>query len=436
MTTGQDHGEPLPAGDPATAPPRPKEIAIAFPQEALDADAVRVIRRLTEAGHQAYLVGGCVRDLLFGLRPKDFDVVTSAHPPEVRRLFRNCRIIGRRFRLAHVYFRNKIVEVATFRANVTEPRDGDLLIRDDNRFGTADEDAVRRDFTINALFYDVDRQVIVDYVGGVEDAERRIIRCIGDPPIRFREDPIRMLRAVRHAARLGCTIERETLEAIATYRRHVLEAAPPRIGEELLRMYRGGAMAPAFDLLRETGLLEVVLPELAAHLEAAGEEEVRALRRLLRTIDAVTQQGQELPASLQLAALLSPVLMEAAGPSPRDAGARVSEALRPIAQRLSVSKRDCERIRQVLLALERFVPGKGRKRRSASVFMRRTYFPEALRLFELVAETTGDLVEEARRWRARYSELFPAGPPEDRRKPRRKRRGGRREHGEKGARTG
>ncbi|MCU0253630.1 MAG: polynucleotide adenylyltransferase PcnB, partial [Acidobacteria bacterium] len=288
-----------------------QEIPAVFPAERLDADAVRIVERLADAGFEAYLVGGCVRDLLFGLRPKDFDIATSAHPNEVRRLFRNCRIIGRRFRLAHLHFRDKIVEVATFRAGASEPTEenGDRLIREDNVFGTAAEDAFRRDFTWNALFYDVRRQVILDFVGGVGDVERRVLRTIGDPELRMAEDPIRILRALRLAARLGCTLDAPTWRAIVARREDILRAAAPRILEDLLRMFRGGAVAPAFDLMRESGVLEVVLPELAQHLARAAEqgrtEELEALRAALRQTDRLTVSGRAFAAPVQLAVLLA-----------------------------------------------------------------------------------------------------------------------------------
>src|SRR6201985_1809321 len=190
--------------------------------------AHQVIAKLREAGHQAYLVGGCVRDLLLGRKPKDFDVATSATPPEIKALFRNCRIIGRRFRLAHIFFGQKIIETSTFRANPREVEvddegvldaetghgDNELYIRRDNVFGSAEEDARRRDFTINGLFYDLDHDKVIDYVEGLPDLERRTVRTIGDPDIRFREDPVRILRALQFAARLHFEIEPATYAAI------------------------------------------------------------------------------------------------------------------------------------------------------------------------------------------------------------------------------
>ncbi len=422
------------APQPVIVEPNLVEVSREFPRELLDQEAVRVVRRLTEGGHRAYLVGGCVRDLLFGLRPKDFDVVTSAEPAQIKKLFRNCRIIGRRFRLAHIYFRDKIIEVATFRA-ATPPNgesdgqgDGELIIRDDNVFGDPESDAVRRDFTVNALFYDVDKKLILDYVGGVQDAEARMIRTIGNPHIRLREDPIRMLRAVRLAARIGCAVDDETIAATRAYGRDILDAAAPRIHEDLQRMFSGGAMAPAFDMLLSYGVLEVILPELTTHLREAyefeGIEELESMRSLLQHADRWTQAGRELSPAVRMALLLAPVLLTPLGgdTTRRDAGTQLTEALRPIAQRLSISKKECERVRQVLVALGKMVPRAGKRRRfSVAAFVKRAYFPDALDFFELITEATGELRDEAERWRKKMDE-FPAPPaPEKPKRPRRRR---------------
>src|SRR4051812_29375873 len=226
--------------------------------EGIDPDAAKVVRRLERAGFQAYLVGGCVRDLLLRGKPKDFDICTSARPEDVRALFRNCRIIGRRFRLAHVLFGGgKVIEVATFRRNpqteapeedATEA-DYDLLIRSDNVFGEAHEDALRRDFTINALFYDLDRQQVLDWCGGMEDIASRRIHTIGEPITRFREDPVRILRAIKFAARLDLGIDPEVYDAMVSCREELAKAARPRIFEEILRLMRGGAAHRSMWLL-------------------------------------------------------------------------------------------------------------------------------------------------------------------------------------------
>src|SRR2546426_1982353 len=240
----------------------------------LDPDAVKVVRRLRRAGFTAYLVGGCVRDLLLGMRPKDFDVATSAHPGQVKETFRNSRLIGRRFRLAHVFFRGgKIIEVSTFRANpLDELADlpQDLLIRHDNVFGSAEEDARRRDFTINALFYEVDEGRVVDHVGGKADLAGRLVRTIGNPDVRMREDPVRILRSIRFAAKCGLRIEPDTFSAMKQHVAEIPRCAPPRVLEEVLKLLRSGASRRSFELLREVGALRILLPPVAAYLERRG----------------------------------------------------------------------------------------------------------------------------------------------------------------------
>ena len=237
---------------------------------AIDPDADRVVRKLTRAGYKAYLVGGCVRDLLVARTPKDFDVATSATPNEIKATFRNSRIIGRRFRLAHVFFGSKIIETSTFRANPRDEDDHDLLIRRDNVFGTETEDARRRDFTINGLFYDVEREEVIDHVGGLADLDAKLIRTIGDPDVRFQEDPVRMLRAIKFAARLEFGFEPMTWRALLRWRGEISKCAPPRLLEEVHRLLRGGAARRSLELLVETGVLAILSPYLAGLLEGSG----------------------------------------------------------------------------------------------------------------------------------------------------------------------
>jgi len=243
----------------------------------IDPDALRVLYRLRQADHIAYLVGGSVRDLLLGRRPKDFDIGTSAHPYQVKKLFRNCWIIGRRFRLAHVKFGPKVIEVATFRRQVEAGEEivqdgvpapdpstveGQHLIHRDNTFGTPEEDAFRRDFTINALFYDIATFSVIDYVGGLDDLRAGIVRCIGDPDVRVREDPVRMIRAIALAARLDFEIEPRLLQAIRTHRHEIAKSSAPRMLEEYYKILRAGSAAKAFRKLADVGLLEPTSHEL------------------------------------------------------------------------------------------------------------------------------------------------------------------------------
>ncbi|MGX5732560.1 polynucleotide adenylyltransferase PcnB [Pseudoxanthomonas beigongshangi] len=245
-------------------------------------NALRVLYRLRDAGFAGYLVGGAVRDLLVGGHPKDFDVATDATPEQVKQLFRNCRLIGRRFRLAHVVFGSEIIEVATFRAN-SDDGSGDRemengrLVRD-NVYGTVEDDAIRRDFTANALYYAIEDFSVRDYVGGFEDVQARTLRLIGDPEQRYREDPVRMLRAVRLAAKLGFSIEAATAEPIARLAPLLSDAAPARLFEEILKLFLSGHAVASFEGLERFGLLGVLLPETAA---ALASNRSGALRRML-----------------------------------------------------------------------------------------------------------------------------------------------------------
>ncbi|HKC58551.1 MAG TPA: CCA tRNA nucleotidyltransferase [Myxococcales bacterium] len=295
------------AGPPPVERKLPPEIA----DERLDPDAVKVVRRLRRAGFTAYLVGGCVRDLLLGMHPKDFDVATSAHPNQVKETFRNSRLIGRRFRLAHVYFRGgKIIEVSTFRKSpLDELADlpQDLLIRHDNVFGSAEEDARRRDFTINGLFYDVDEGRVVDHVGGKADLAQRLVHTIGNPDVRMREDPIRILRAIRFAAKCGLRIEPETLAAMRKHVAEISRCAPPRVLEEVLKLLRSGASRRSLELMRDVGALRVLLPPVAEHLERRGAEEAARHLRALDALDAHVRVGEVPSDAVLLATLLAPL---------------------------------------------------------------------------------------------------------------------------------
>jgi poly(A) polymerase len=257
------------------------------------------------------------------MRPKDFDVATSAHPNQVKETFRNCRLIGRRFRLAHVFFRGgKIVEVSTFRANpLDELTDlpADLLIRHDNVFGTAEEDARRRDFTINGLFYDLDDGRVVDHVGGKTDLLARLVRTIGVPDVRMREDPVRILRAIRFAAKCALELEPETRAAMKAHAQEIPRCAPPRVLEEMLKLVRSGAARRCFELLREVGALHILLPPVAEYLEQRGPLEAERHLRALDALDAHVRVGEIPSDAVLLATLLAPLPRGSAprGPIPK-----------------------------------------------------------------------------------------------------------------------
>ncbi|MCP4499333.1 MAG: polynucleotide adenylyltransferase PcnB [Deltaproteobacteria bacterium] len=239
-----------------------------IPLHSIDEDALWVVRRLRAKGYEAYLTGGCVRDLLLGHSPKDFDVATAATPNEVRSAFRNCRLVGRRFRLAHVFFPGgKVIETATFRANPLEAHDEDnlpedLLLERDNVWGDVEQDARRRDLTINGLFYDPLEGKVIDYVKGRVDLDSKLIRTIGDPQVRFQEDPVRILRVVKFATRLGFDIEPETTQAMKNHAGELLRCAPARLQEEMLKLFTSTHAETCMGLMREIGVESVLIPEL------------------------------------------------------------------------------------------------------------------------------------------------------------------------------
>jgi poly(A) polymerase len=342
-----------------------------FDEARVDLDAQKVVRRLTKNGFQAYLVGGCVRDLLLDRRPKDFDVCTDARPEDVRALFRNSRIIGRRFRLVHVLFGGgKVIEVATFRrtpmvdvdpleANGVAAADVDLLIRSDNAFGEAHEDAVRRDFTINALFYDLERGQILDWVGGMHDIERRVVRTIGEPETRFREDPIRILRAIKFAARLDLGIDPDVYDAMVSTRATLARAARPRLFEEILRLMRGGGAHRSIWLSWELGILSVLLPELASFLDDdEGDGPASRVWKLLAEVDRRTvDRGAPLD-DIVLWTLLVLEPMKEACEGERDRIAAAFAFLDPVIERLAVPRRIADAVRRIVAILPRLSAGR------------------------------------------------------------------------------
>ncbi len=256
--------------------------------------------KLMQNGHIAYLVGGGVRDVLMRKTPKDFDVVTSAKPEEIKRLFSNCLLIGRRFRLAHIRFGKKIIEVSTFRAGDTS--DGELILRD-NAFGSPEEDVLRRDFTINGLFYDPKNHSIIDFVGGVTDLEKHLLRTIGDPNLRFKQDPVRMIRLLKFQARFNFNICQEASSALINCREEILKSSPARILEEFLRMLESGYSTSFLHLLKEKGFLKLLMP---------GFEFSEKIIPYVEALDQLIQQDRHhLPdRSLLIACLVYPLLKQ------------------------------------------------------------------------------------------------------------------------------
>jgi poly(A) polymerase len=395
----------------------------------IDPDALKVLYRLHEHNYVAYLVGGSVRDLLLDRRPKDFDIGTSAHPHHVKKLFRNCWIIGRRFRLAHVKFGTKTIEVATFRrqvdaaltpeAEIAEAEQAELngaappaddevleldsrraqdrLIQRDNTYGTPEEDAFRRDFTVNALFYDIGTFSIIDYVGGLEDLNSRLIRCIGDPDVRFLEDPVRMLRAVVLAARLEFTIDAPIVDSIEIHKHEIARSAPARLLEEYFKILRSGHAREAFGQLRRTGLLRAITPEL----DHAGDSLWRAISALDRYRARFESAPDTLTNGILAGTLLQPLGL---------AGRRQRFSADPLERRvelglLPIPRRDIERLQQIMSMQHRLLDVNAPHRAQRSLLHRST-FPEAVTWLEI----HGDRPDVVDHWRGLQAQSAPIGP--------------------------
>jgi poly(A) polymerase len=410
----------------------------------IDPDALKVLYRLRQFNYAAYLVGGSVRDLLLGRRPKDFDIGTSAHPYQVKKLFRNCWIIGRRFRLAHVKFGSKVIEVATFRrqlqpgeeatpqavpapglpgapagetAAAAEVSADAHLIHRDNTFGTPEEDAFRRDFTINALFYDIATFSVIDYVKGMEDLDAGLVRSIGDPEVRFLEDPVRMLRAVALAARLDFTIDPPVLEAIRLHRHMIATSAPPRLLEEYYKILRSGCAEKTFRGLAHAGLLEPI----SAELHQGADE---PLWRSLASVDAYRRNFESAPATLTNAVLLGSLLVPLG--FPLEEARRAAPAAVPRLGDLPLARRDVESLRHIL-SLQQRLRDLGAHPRVKRALTHRHSFPDTLTWMDIYGHSP-DIVAH---WKATladrateqpHAEAVEGEPPFRRRRRRRRRR--------------
>jgi poly(A) polymerase len=354
-------------------------------RSAISPNALKVLYRLKEAGFQAFLVGGSVRDLLLGLRPKDFDIATNALPDEVRSIFRNCRLIGRRFRLAHVYFGNDVVEVATFRAahEEDEERDeDDWRARDpegervldargrilrDNVYGTVEEDVWRRDFTANALYYNIEDFSVWDFVDGVRDVQARQLRLIGDPVTRYHEDPVRMLRAVRFAAKLEFSIDPATENPLRDLGYLLTHVPPARLFDEIMKLFLGGFGARSLALLRQYGLLEQLFPETATAL--AKDPDGAAARLMMRGIEntdrRVAADKPVTPTFLFAMLLFAPIMAHASRGGEAIDSHRLfvvcEEVLREQQSRVSIPRRFTLPMRDMFTLQPRFHRRDGRK---------------------------------------------------------------------------
>jgi poly(A) polymerase len=384
----------------------------------LSPNALKVLYRLKDQGYHAYLVGGCIRDILLGLEPKDFDVVTNATPEQVKACFNNCRLIGRRFRLAHVMFGREIIEVATFRGHhddnakandqnekkVSKQSDEGQLLRD-NVYGTIEEDAERRDFTINALYYSINDYAIYDFANGMRDINKGLIDLIGDPETRYREDPVRMLRAVRFATKLNMQIAERT-EAPIFELNHLLSNIPPaRLFDESLKLFLAGKAADNFQALKEYGLFKYFFPAVSEVLTGNREDkEEILLQRMFENTDQRINAGKSVSPAFILAALFwypleghANELAAESGLHPYDAfQMAINDVLHRAVQRVAIPRRFSTTMREIWQFQHRLTKTKGKR---AEQLLDNPRFRAAYDFLLLRAEAEGgELVNLAQIW--------------------------------------
>ncbi|WP_189405759.1 polynucleotide adenylyltransferase PcnB [Alteromonas halophila] len=342
-------------------------------------NALKVLYRLNSAGFESYLVGGCVRDLMMGLKPKDFDVATNATPEQIKATFKNCRLIGRRFRLAHIVFGREVIEVATFRGHHAEGGEDDskpagkqsesgMLVRD-NVFGSIEEDAQRRDFTFNAMYYSVADFAIRDFADGLKSIEKREVRLIGDPATRYSEDPVRMLRAVRFAVKLSMDIHPDTAAPIYELAGRLADIPPARLFEETLKLFLSGQGDATFMLLREYGLVQLLFPQLVPFIKDDNSREMQFIRKVLQNTDERINTNQRVtPAFLYAALLWYPLeehtqkLQAESGLNNHDAfNIACGEVISRQTQRIMIPKRFSTVIRDIWILQQRLPKRFGRR---------------------------------------------------------------------------
>jgi poly(A) polymerase len=382
----------------------------------ISGNALKVLYRLNQHGHSAYLVGGGVRDLLLGERPKDFDIVTDAEPEQVRQIFRNSRLIGRRFRLAHVYFGYDIVEVATFRGKAEEANEDhrhseEGMILRDNVYGTIAEDVLRRDFTINALYYNIADFTVVDYMGGMADLKAKRLRMIGDPLQRFREDPVRMLRAIRFACKTRFELTQELKQAIRSLKGLITNVSSARLFEETVKMFHSGAAVEAYRLLKEEGLFEILFPEPAASLSRKEAPTDLLLNEVFENTDRRIKENKSVNPSFVIAALLwHPICFRAQQLSQNGHPFYVAqvkaieEVLSRQIKQISLPKRISQAAREIWLLQGRLLNPKVRR---LSGIMAEPRFRASYDFLELRAKA-GEPVADMALWWREYIEGDPA----------------------------
>ena len=373
-------------------------------QRHIDPDAYKVIQRIRHFRCEAYIVGGSIRDLLLGRKPKDFDIVTNAHPQELRKMFANSRIIGRRFRIVHVVFRgNKIIEVSTARSlpkNRKEAKNQDeLYLKRDNQFGTFKEDAARRDFSMNSLFYDIETETIIDYTGGFEDIKNKIVRIIGNPEISFPEDPVRMYRAIKFSAMLDFDIDANVLRGIQRHKDLLRKASQARIHEEYNKIFKTGQSMSVFSALNQSGILKTLMPSLYKNSEihqtmTHDEFEDSPLGRRLAIADRMIMEHEDVNFNIYYALIaagqLLPIIRTSLKDHEKTLERKLKDPLAEIQKDIGLTRREYEKLLQIFSVQNLFRKDVTERKGWVKEFQNRASFQESFIVYKIIARSMGD----------------------------------------------
>ena len=386
-------------------------------REQMDPDALKVVHRLNQHGYRAYFVGGCVRDMLLKKRPKDFDVATSATPPQIRRIFSNSRSVGRRFRIVHILFRyEKVIEVSTFRSlphhRFQKKKERSYFIRRDNRFGSPQEDAARRDFTVNGLYFDLRNESIIDYVGGFRDIQKKCLRSVSDPNISFQEDPVRMLRACKFASLLNFQLENKTASAIRRYAKEIKKSNRSRLLDEIMKIFRTGDTAKIFSVLYDLDLLRHLFPRVysASYMNEASFTDTSMGKRI-EIADKNLAEREELTTTIYLSLILADLVKDLFHkPTMPNQANYVRKGITGICRQMQLSNRDQDRLFHIYMSHSRFLNTPEEKSAKPDLFRKKIFFYEAFMFFKIysISEDNEENIQKAMFW-----EIGPRmAPPE------------------------
>lgn len=406
--------------------PRNVEDLVAYPEgkriyrdfhnlrrDLMDQDALKVINRLNRHGYRSYLVGGCVRDMILGKRPKDFDVVTNATPSQIRKIFSNSRTIGRRFKIVHIMFRGgKVIEVSTFRSlpdhrlASDKNRNSDYMLLRDNQYGQPIEDAARRDFTINALFFDPRNESIIDYVGGYDDIQNRRITVIGDPDISFQEDPVRMLRAAKFSALINFEMDGVCQKAIRRNKDEIIKASPSRMLEEYYKIFRTGRSYDVFQKLAELGIFRVLFPEASEASDRVGIKvenfEENAIGMRFKLADKMLHEREELTTTIYIALILLDLVRDVfvQEQKHKNLSSYIKDQIDEAVKGLNLSGKDRDRLLQIYISQARFIRDKQGKRMRPDIFRQKVFFYEAFMVFKIhsIIEKNEEFIQKSMFW--------------------------------------